>query len=509
VRKFTRRLTIQDRQGRITRFNRQTPEQKAFLAAYMKHRNILVLKPRQVGMTTISQACANHTALTARDPINILTLAHESGACGRVNRMQRQFWRGLPRGLRPGLRVDNANKIQFAHNGATMQQYMAGGRGQGRSETYHMALFTEMAFYPSGSASVNGGTEADRDAWASVMATMHDGPYKRVIVESTGNGPAGQFYDLVDTAMRSDEWGFLFYRWFDFSEYAIDPPEGWLRTPEEAEIAALHGVNDRQLAWRRRKLIDEGYTAVRFRREYPATWEDPFLLAEATWFDSEMLNRVLGRLDRKTVDGSLSKYHEYEAGRSYFIGMDTSGGTGRDYAVIVVLRDDFEVCAVWRSNLTPPHEQARMGAKLGAEYRATVLCEENNYGKDIIRQMERLGTRCWKNEKGKNFWTQGGRAGQTKKMVYGFARHMVNDGVCASAGTESPAMLNDPEIIRELIIVREDTRGNIQAPEGKHDDHADAYVLALWCARRSYTRRRSETEKRGRGKVARARSMRV
>jgi hypothetical protein len=510
VRRFTHRLTIQDRQGRVVPFSKKMPEQMEFMRYWQRHKNILVLKPRQVGMTTISQACAFHAAYTARDPINILTLAHESGACGRVNRMLRQYWRGLPKALRPRLTIDNSNKLQFRHNGATLQQYMAGGRGQGRSETYHMAIFTEMAFYPQGSASVNGGTEADRDAWASVMATMHDGPYKRVVVESTGNGPTGQFYDLVDVARRSQEWGFLFYRWFDFAQYQITPPEGWERTDEEAELAALYGVSDRQLAWRRKKMVDEGISSMRFRREYPSTWEDPFLLAESTWFDADLLNKTLGKLKRKHADGAMSRYLGYNPERKYYIGMDTSGGTGRDYSVIVVMRDDFEIAAVWRSNTTPPHEQARMGAKLSAEYGgATVLCEENNYGRDVINRMSKLGARCWKDEKGKNFWTQGGRAGQTKKMVYNFARHMVNDAIACSAAPDTRPILNDPEIIRELIIVREDARGNIQAPEGKHDDHADAFVLALWCARRSYIRSTIATTQHGRAKLARARGMRI
>ena len=164
-----------------------------------------------------------------------------------------------------------------------------------------MALFTEMGLYPKGSASVSGGTDVDRDAWASVMATIHDGPYRRVVVESTGNGPSGQFYDLVDVARKSDDWGFLFYRWFDFSEYQIDPGPDWECTAEELELKHLYGVNNRQLAWRRRKMQDEGITDIRFRREYPSTWEDPFLLAESTWFDADLLNKVLGRLLARTV----------------------------------------------------------------------------------------------------------------------------------------------------------------------------------------------------------------
>lgn len=510
VGRFTRKLTIQDRQGRIVQFNRQSPEQLKFLQYWQQHRNILVLKPRQVGMTTISQACAFHAAYTAKDPINILTLAHESGACGRVNRMLRQYWRGLPRRLRGELSIDNANRLQLARNGATMSQYMAGGRGQGRSDTYHMAIFTEMGLYPRGSASVNGGTDVDRDVWASVMATIHEGPYRRVVVESTGDGPVGQFYDLVGVAQRSEDWGFLFYRWFDFHEYQRTPPADWKCTEEELELKHLYGVSDAQLCWRRMKMVDEGITPMRFRREYPSTWEEPFLLAESTWFDAELLNKVLAKLPPEASAGARSTYLPAEPGHRYFIGVDTSGGTGRDYAVIVVIRDDLEVCAVWRSNTTPPHEQAHVAAKMSAEYNgAVVLCEQNNYGKEVIQRMEQMGTRTWKDERGKDWWTQGGRAGQTKKMLYGYARHMVNDGIACSAGQHRRPLINDAEIIRELIVVKEDARGNIQAPNGKHDDHADAYTLALWCGREHWIQRQRKPQGHGRGKLLRARSMRI
>ena len=236
-------------------------------------------------------------------------------------------------------------------------------------------------------------------------------------------------------------------------------------------------------------------------------WEDPFLLADSTWFDAELLNRVLARLPTKRVDTARSTYLPYEEGHKYYIGMDTSGGSGRDYAVIVVLRDDFSVAAVWRSNTASPNQQADMGAALSAEYGgATVLCEQNNYGKAVIARMRKLGARCWVDRAtGKDFWTQGGRAGQTKKMVYSFARGLINDSMACSAAPMSPVLLNDPEVIRELMIVREDERGNIQAPNGKHDDHADAYVLALWCARNAIVLRRPKTqEDHERAKLARA-----
>ena len=43
--------------------------------------------------------------------------------------------------------------------------------------------------------------------------------------------------------------------------------------------------------------------------------------------------------------------------------------------------------------------------------------------------------------------------------------------------------LNDHQTIQELMHIREE-RGRIEGQDGYHDDHADAFVLALWALRR-------------------------
>lgn len=487
---FVPRLQIVDRQGRVQTLAEAglSEEQGLFIEAWKKHRNILVLKPRQIGQTTITQACSFHLGFTAKDPIGILTTAHEDGAAGRVNEMLRQFYYGLPQALQFGLAKDNARELRFAHNGAAFRQLMAGGRSQGRSFTYQAAIFTEMGLYPRGSAAVEG-SAVDAALWASVMATLHHGPYTRVVVESTGNGPSGKFYDLCKVAQRSDDWKFLFFRWFDMESYRRPAgPEFYPLTPEEEELKGVFGLTDEQLAWRRWKMESENYSLTQFRREYPATWEEPFLLDSSTWFDADRLNRILARLDPGLEQGpGVHVYLPFEPGRRYALGADTSGGTGRDWSVGVVVRDDGAVAAVYRSNTDPPHVQAEQFVRLAAMYGGCViLCEENNYGRAVINRMEELGGNTWKDERYRNFWTQGGRAGQTKKMVYSYARDAVDTGAVCSHVPGEEVGIRDPVILVELLVVSEDERGNIQAPEGCHDDHADAYVLALWAARGYY-----------------------
>jgi hypothetical protein len=100
-----------------------------------------------------------------------------------------------------------------------------------------------------------------------------------------------------------------------------------------------------------------------------------------------------------------------------------------------------------------------------------VLCEANTggAGRVVIRKCTENPLRLEGYQREKI-----GLRTRATKNWYSFARQMVN-----SDGLE----LNDPQTIQELMHVREE-RGRIEGQDGYHDDHADAFVLAVWACRR-------------------------
>ena len=485
---FVPKLGIITDQGAKRSLHPLHPEQAAIVDTLHNNRNTLVLKPRQIGCTTIVMAYVFWLLYTSGDPLSALTITHESGAVGRVNQMCRHYWQTLPLALSPGVNTpDNAKAFGLPHNQSVFRQLMAGGRGQARSWTYQVLWATEMALWPKGSA-VMSGANLDRDVWASAMSTLHAGPNTKVIIESTGNGPTGVFYDMVKVAMKSDDWAFLFFPWTEFLEYRRPPPKGFQQTEEEHELVKQFGLSDEQLCWRRYKLFVEGYEPDRFRKEYPLTWFDPFLQAGGLWFDGENLNRIAASVP-VSKQSKRKRLHVYEAPSEqtqYFIGMDTSGGTGRDWSVIMVLSDDLRQVAVWRCNNAKPREQADAACELSNMYgRARILCEKNNYGEAVIKRMAAQGARLWKDINGKDFWTQGGRAGRTKKMIYDWAAHLVDGNFVE---------FHDATTVEELTTIKEQDGGNIEADGDGHDDHADALCLALWNARRQFDKKEKKPE---------------
>lgn len=485
---FVRRLKIVDETGAVRRLSIRA-EQLEIVRTFKTRKKILILKPRQIGASTVINGCLFWKAYTSPDPIGTLCVAHEMGSVSRMNGMLRFFANSLPDAIRPRLRKDNGRLLEFAHNGATFQQIMAGGRGSGKSYTYQNLHCTEQAYWPRGSASLGWGQRNSRAiavddmVWSSALSTLHKTADSHVIVESTPHGPSGRFYENVLIARESDEWAFLFFPWFQFHEYERDLPAKWEITDDEARLLTLYapqGMTVQHLAWRRYKIVDEGYGEELFRMDFPTTWDEPFLLTGETWFDTTLLEMMTAALPKARLSdhSDLCVYARYDPARLYFVGVDTSGGTGGDWAVACVIDDTFSQVARWHSKKKKPSQQGDEIAKLAAMFgRARILTEKNNHGEAVIERLRALGCNLWTDERGKDFYTQGGRAGSSKKVVYDTAARFVGSGW---------VQIEDPFTLTEMKHVREQPGGNIEADAPHHDDHADALVLALYNARRAY-----------------------
>jgi hypothetical protein len=469
------------------------PEQLAFLAAFLTHDRILVEKSRQQGLTTVASLALLWYVLTCPDGGGVIQLTHESDAIASLNEKLRVAIQSVPSRFRPQVTKDTANHIALGK--CSFRQRMAGGRSQSKSFTYQHQHYTEMGSYPQGSASVNG-RGVDRQVWASTNATIKQKPgFSKTVVESTAHGPHGLFHELCKVAWESPAWAFLFFSWFYTDENTAPVPDKWERTDDEDELLRLYaaeGLTDAHLVWRRQKLDDEKVDPEQFRQNYPSNRHEPFYVTGSQFFPVEVLNRLTAYADPRTDKQALVMLEEPIPGRLYFIGMDTSGGVGRDYAVVVVLRDDGKLVARWRDNRTGPHEQARIGAKLSAKYnRALTLVEANRHGASVFSEMSRLGVNLWTDAKGKPFWTQRGSIA-TKDRLVDLAKDLLTLGVfnpqaVATQWEEAPVRMEswlfDAVIVSQLSDMREDDKGNVTAPDDHHDDSAMAWMLAVWCAR--------------------------
>lgn len=484
------RLGIRDKDNLLRPLGPLYPEQRIVVQSLLEHDRTLVLKARQRGITTIVALFFVWYMLNRRGGGSVAQVTHEERSMKVLNGKMRIAWESIPDALRPPLVRDVAEEFSFGD--ASFHQMVAGGRGQGRSTSFQHSHWTEIAHYPKGSSAV-GGSGVDREVWASVHSTIQHRPgITREVVESSGK-PGGLFQEMCREGRKNKEINMIFIPWFHSAEYTLAIPRDWEMKQDEADLFAEYhkdGLTTEHLVWRRMKLRGERYSLRLFRQEYPSNEDEPFLATGTQYFDQEMLLKMQACALRATAKDDLVIYLPFEPGRKYGISHDASGGVGEDDAVSTVLRDDGRQAARWRSNTTKPHGQAHALARLSAFYgRAPVLVEKNNHGVSVIAKCEELGVNLWTDENGNYWWTQRG-ANNTKQLLVDFVAELIASGQFLPLGPDEP-WLADPIAISELIDMSENKKGNVVAPEGKHDDSAMSFMLACWCIKDHLIRRRN------------------
>lgn len=498
-RRFVPSLYIEDYHNTLRPIAGLLPEQEPWFDALMNHQRIIGIKPRQVGWSTITNAFLFWKAYTSRSGRKVLSMCHEEGSMKRFAKMLRVYWRNLPPELCARASSDSLEILEWEHNGSAFHRLLAGGSGQGRSWTYNDLYATEMAKWRA-RTSANSSAEraASRDeVWGSAMATLHD-PSAHVIVESTGNGPFGLFYDLYKRSQDPrSEWHLVFVPWTSVRRYRVPLTLQEARDLEqELDANELHLVRNmdvdlEQIRWRRRKMSDDVMSEAAFDREYPLTSDQPFRTDTRNWFSlralevqlkfAEMLEK--NRLDKQAVK-TEKRFHPPEPNTRYVIAADTSGGVGGDEASIKVIREDLVEVASWDSNTVGPAGQAQQVAHFSMLYgqgqRPPIIIESNRHGKDVIDLCEGMGLNLMKTEEGHDFRTSGVGNGGSKLRMYTHARTVIDNGLCVVSDVPTVYQL-------QTIVQKPDYR--IEAPaESKrdppvgHDDRADAFVIGLYGA---------------------------
>jgi len=513
-REWISRMTVLDNRKRLRKLTPLWDEQEPWIEALCTYRYVLGLKPRQVGYTTLTNAYFHWKTSTSRHARTVVQMVHEEQTQKRLADMLKLFWSHTPRLLRKPIGRHNVDETLFgtdANPEGAFLRIVAGGRGQGRGVTATDLQATEMSKWPQGSAANAraAGQTADEEVFSSVLATIHEGADGQVVVESTGNGPRGLFYELCEVAKRDPEWAFVFVPWTAVSRYRLELTPTQARDLEQEldrdeQKLLKGGVTLEQIAWRRRKIRTEKYTRLTFRMEYPLTDDEPFLLDESGWFSQEAVSALqkmahaaaqINRGNWPDEKDTLRIFHPPEKGRTYFMGVDTSGGTGNDEAVIVILRDDGVVAAVWATNRADPAEQAYMVSQLGGLYhKPLAVVEANHFGEAVIQGVLQLGgVTLWTTEKGGWFYTSGRTSGASKRLACVHARTIVD---------EEGLVVNDLETCRQLQRIVEKPGGKIEGSGHSHDDRAMALVLALW-AMRGYSPPASGTVDAEKARIAR------
>ncbi len=112
---FVPRMRIEHKDGGFKTLAEagMTEIQSDWLDVLCTSQNALCLKSRQLHITTTSVLYLVHQLLMAAGALRALTITHELGAVGRVQKMVTVAIEGLPRELRPKLAANNMKQVEI------------------------------------------------------------------------------------------------------------------------------------------------------------------------------------------------------------------------------------------------------------------------------------------------------------------------------------------------------------------------------------------------------------
>lgn len=447
--------------------------------------------------------------------MSVLVMAHRGANARRVFKYTQDFynyWSPEYDKYRKVAQYKNRTEGYTWEHNSRYVVASAGGDNSARGDQFDLMHLSESAFFES---------------YAEVNSALTAAPkYCTVIEESTGNGPAGGFYERWNKALSIEDiiaahdqqeasviqgWnGYFrfFYSWLEdpaYREQVFD----WERqhitdtldADEKALLEAFPDITLEQIKWRRTKIENDCQANEQglppelfFAQEFPATAAESFQSTSSKWFSQRKLQRMALhaksrkpeaciRMDpnedpKKVHAGmeNLTVWQKPKAGHSYVIGADVAQGLKRgDWSVAIV----FD-----RTDGTQAVEAAMLRIKVPAPAFGEMLCTLAEWYNDAYLVPEANGpglsacTRVIENRYPHIYHRR------TMDMVKGRVSdpNTFRFGFLVTSSTKTRILADTQEAIRtealvffsESIIKEhmsfESNDGKMQAPSGEHDD---------------------------------------
>jgi hypothetical protein len=255
----------------------------------------LIPKARQMGVSTyVGGRYFHRTATESGRRAQIV--AHRSDSATNLHREIKEFYEGLPACARPHLGASNARELIFDRLKSLYKVASADGGDIGRSDDFHLLHLSEAAFF-----------DDSADLSSGLLQTVKHLPGTEIVVESTGNGQSGMFYNMCREAHAQGNkgpWRLHFLPWLVMPEYRMEIPTGWRAPKEFEDYGKFHVLDREQVYW----FWLQNYTIASMnggqpevihrltRQEYPATYAECFM-ADSTldFFAASVVNAAMIR----------------------------------------------------------------------------------------------------------------------------------------------------------------------------------------------------------------------
>ena len=414
------------------------PAQLEVLQAIEAQRLTIIVKARQLGLTWLVLGFALWRLLFHPAATVLLFSRRDDEAVDLLKVRLRGLYERLPKWLQvQSFVTDNDHEWHWS-NGSRV---LALPTTAGDSYTATLAIVDEADLVPDLARLMS-----------AVKPTIDGGGSMILLSRIDKSAPQSVFKRIYSAAkQKRTDWTALFLPW----QARPDRDQDWYQA-QAADILHRTGSLDD---------LHEQYPATDVEALAPRSLDKRFA---AEWLrqcyvEKDVLN--VGNTAAPAIPG-LTVYVSPQPNRRYVMGADPAEGnpTSDDSALVVLDQRTGEEVATLAGRLQPSTLAAHADA-IGRWYNhAQVLVERNNHGHAVtlwLRDHSRL--RRLTGHDGKEGWLSNSKG---KALLYNTAADIFRDG---------QTILHSFATFAQLASIEGST---LRAPEGEHDDRADAYALA-------------------------------
>lgn len=393
-------MNVVNKNGKLVPF-KLNPQQKEVLQNMDKYN--IILKSRQLGITTLSCAYSIYLAMTNSN-ITCLLVSYSIDSATAIFEKLKQLYNDLPNALRVELIANNKKELKFV-NGSRIICATCGSKDCARGLTIRYCHISEVGFCKD---------NIDKQLLAIEQALTPNG---KIILESTANG-LNYFSELWNKAERKENmYKPFFFSWIndkvmfkdEYKMFADKYLELHKKYPTKEELTDTEhklrsqGATLEQIVWRRLKIANSSEES--FAQEFPSNPIEAFISTGSNIFSPKLIHERLQYIDDiKPITSKPNKmpislvpwlgreltlWDMPKIGHKYYIGVDTGEGMGQDYSALHVLSADGVQVAEFKSNKIKPFQYAEIVNDIGIYFnKALLVVEKASAGHTIVDKLK-------------------------------------------------------------------------------------------------------------------------
>tara|TARA_R110002020_G_scaffold37124_10_gene112031 strand:+ start:12258 stop:13880 length:1623 start_codon:yes stop_codon:yes gene_type:complete len=408
---------------------------------FNKERFSIVLKSRQLGMSTLSAGYAVWMALFQRDK-NILIIATKLSVAQNFITKVKTMIRSLPKWLvLPEIITNNKQLLEFSHGSSI--KAVPTSEDAGRSEALSLLIIDEAAFVRNFD-----------ELWMGLYPTISTGG--RVIILSTPNGVGGQYHKLYTDA-----------------EAGLNEFEA-IKLPWD-----VHPERDDEWFSKTTKNLSKRQIAQEYLCDFASSGETFLSADDIEWIKLQ----IIPPKERAGPDMNVWIWKYPLTEHSYIMTADISRGDSKDYSTFHIIDITEGECVAEYKGKIPPDRFGEILYEFGLKYNKALLCPENNsYGWATILKLKEMDYPNLYHKKRKSVFIGN----------YVPAKNTDVAGFTTSGKTRNLILTKLEEVLRNKSLLIYSSRfyeelktftwrGNrAQAMKGHNDDLVMSLAIATW-----------------------------